>query len=556
MGDQLNFSIGEAIAILSITLAVPQFARPVVLFRLRAQRLRLSWLYAAVFFGCFVTVIAVIAPRFLWLPQLLQFSLFWELLATAIFVAVFAIFSSAFLWAPNVRKGGFERYIIEAAAFLAHADDKDRAEFSKDLLTNIVRITKASSFAANTWDISAFFAFAHRKKLSDAGYAISFLQLIAEPQFCSVLVSATPWDAAAIVRRISEEKAYSPAAQNFVQELARQAIVAPNSMLGREVGFKGFNFAPVLSDAIFGSDFMRTSYEPLSFFGYSDFDSEDPERLSRLRHAVELQLSIALAAQDYWGDRSLVHLPSYLRSALWRIRKLDRAKEKTWRPASEINECLNKVIDSVRSSLTTLRESEDVQDRELYNMLFLREGDDPSRISLLHFAAETVVESLFAISNDFSDHEDVFWHLSLDVMDHLLPHYGNQPNGVDPFQQRVILKLISKLKDNMNGYYPAVSRPLLAVLAPLADGRGINRRSAYMLLKRDLYYKLKKLPALYRNNQKKALDKLPKNVRFDVETHTLYRLYRSSEVLDTNLKKLRIREVSFFDERHWLKANQ
>ncbi|MND36265.1 hypothetical protein D3C80_269190 [compost metagenome] len=553
MGEQLNFSIGEAIAILSITLAVPQFARPVVLFRLRAQKLRLSWLYTAVFFGCFLAVIAALAPRLFWLPQLLQWSLFWELLATAIFVAVFAIFSSAFLWAPSVRKGGFERYIIEAAAFLAHADDQDRAEFSRDLLTNIVRITNASSFAANRRDISAFFAFAHRKEMSDAGYANSFLQLIAEPQFCSVLVSATPWDAAAIVRRISVEKAYSRAAQSFVQEVARQAIVAPNSMLGREVGFKGFNFAPVLSDAIFSSSFLRSRYEPLSFFGYSDFDSADPERLSRLRHAVELQLSMALSEQDYWADRSLIHLPDYFRSALLRIRKLDRSDEKAWRPASEIAGCLKTVIDSVRSALTALRESGVEHDRELYDMLFLREDGNAWQASLLNCAAETVVVSLFTVSNDFTDHDDVFWHLLLDVMDNLVPRNGIQPNGVDPFQQRVILKLISKLKDNMRGNYPAVSRSLLAALAPLDDTTEVNRRSAYMLLKRALYRELKAFPDLYGKNQKKALDKLPKNVRFDAETTTLYRLYRSREVLDINLKNIRIREVNLFDERQWLK---
>ncbi|MCY1363841.1 hypothetical protein D9M69_506200 [compost metagenome] len=124
---------------------------------------------------------------------------------------------------------------------------------------------------------------------------------------------------------------------------------------------------------------------------------------------------------------------------------------------------------------------------------------------------------------------------------------------MDPFQQRVILKLISKLKDNMRGNYPAVSRSLLAALAPLDDTTEVNRRSAYMLLKRALYRELKAFPDLYGKNQKKALDKLPKNVRFDAETTTLYRLYRSREVLDINLKNIRIREVNLFDERQWLK---
>lgn len=260
--------------------------------------------------------------------------------------------------------------------------------------------------------------------------------------FCSVLVSRTPWDAAAIVNQLSRERIHSRAAENFIQELARQAIIAPNSMLGREAGYRGFNVAPVLSNAIFGSDFLRRYYEPLSFFGHGDFDAAESERLSRLRLAVNLQLSLALEQQDYWSDRSLIHLPDFLRSALWRIRNLERTDEKAWRPAHEITHCLTNVIDSIRNALIALRESDKEHDREHYNMLFLREGEDAWRASLLENAAETIAESLFAISNDFSDHDDVFWHLALDVMRHLVPQYGSPPNGVDPFQQRVILKLI------------------------------------------------------------------------------------------------------------------
>lgn len=52
----------------------------------------------------------------------------------------------------------------------------------------------------------------------------------------------------------------------------------------------------------------------------------------------------------------------------------------------------------------------------------------------------------------------------------------------------------------MTGYYPAVSRLLLAVLAPFKEGKDINRRSSYMLLKRALYRELKHFPALYRRD--------------------------------------------------------
>lgn len=199
VGEQVYFSVGEAIAILSITLAIPQYVRPVVLFRLRAQQIRLSWLYVAVFVGCLFTIIAVLAPRINWLPDVAKHALVWELLAAFVFIGVFILFSSAFLRPPRVRSGRFRRYVVEAAAFLAHADDKDRAEFARDLLANIGAITRVSAFGGYREELSAFYLFIHRKKLEDAAYAASFLQLIAEQQFCSVLVSRTPWEASEIV---------------------------------------------------------------------------------------------------------------------------------------------------------------------------------------------------------------------------------------------------------------------------------------------------------------------------------------------------------------------
>lgn len=325
-------------------------------------------------------------------------------------------------------------------------------------------------------------------------------------------------------------------------------------MLGREAGYRGFNAAPVLSNALFGSNLLRRYYQPLAFY-YHGIDATYSDRLARLRHAMEMQLSLALREQDYWNDHSLSRFPDILRSALWKLRKMARNDEKRWGPTFEIERCLTGMTDSIRESLRKLRESENEHDREHYDMLFLKEGDSEPRASLLNCAADSIVESLFAISNEFSHHDDAFWGFSLDILSHLVPDYGNQPDGVDPFQQRVILKLIVKVRDNMMGNYPAVSRVLLSTLAPLEDIGDVNRQSAYILLKQSLYRELRKLPELLQRDEKRALDKLPENVRFEPVTGMLFRVYRSGDERGTNLKKLSIPEISLFDNKYWTKSS-
>lgn len=106
----------------------------------------------------------------------------------------------------------------------------------------------------------------------------------------------------------------------------------------------------------------------------------------------------------------------------------------------------------------------------------------------------------------------------------------------------------------MNGYYPSVSRVLLAVLAPLKEeGNNKSPNSAHALFKEAVYQELKSFPDYYDRDADEALDKLPKNARYDPKTGILYRIYRSSEDKGTNLKRLKSNNISLLDEKHWMK---
>ena len=54
-----------------------------------------------------------------------------------------------------------------------------------------------------------------------------------------------------MINEISRKKLYTNQAENFIQEIARQAILNDESMMAREMGYDGFGMAPVLSESLF-----------------------------------------------------------------------------------------------------------------------------------------------------------------------------------------------------------------------------------------------------------------------------------------------------------------
>jgi hypothetical protein len=68
------FSIGDAIAALSIALVLPQFLKPIFLFRLRSRWLSLRTLYSLVFLGTAFAVVGSVLPSLLGSDRILSHS--------------------------------------------------------------------------------------------------------------------------------------------------------------------------------------------------------------------------------------------------------------------------------------------------------------------------------------------------------------------------------------------------------------------------------------------------------------------------------------------------
>ena len=76
------------------------------------------------------------------------------------------------------------------------------------------------------------------------------------------------------------------------------------------------------------------------------------------------------------------------------------------------------------------------------------------RADVLETLVEIVFEALAAVSNKFKGFDDPFWITVIQTVQRVYPSLSGVPDGLTPFQQRLALKLIDKLSDNMRGYYP------------------------------------------------------------------------------------------------------
>lgn len=236
------FSLGEAVAALGIFFLIPQFLKPIYIFRLRVLRVGRRAIYAAAGCGFICVVAAAILPHLeSWLPTLLGKPLTWEVTGAIFFGFPYGLLAWVYVFPARLKKGTIIRYAQNGARHLANASEQDRIDFVDEIAANIERLITIADFDGywNWKDKSAFYDFVHRQETQAAAYAVSFLNILSDPPFCRTLVSLSPWAAAHILGAFDEKKPEHTVGRSFVHQIVHSAIVLPESMIAREVGYRG-----------------------------------------------------------------------------------------------------------------------------------------------------------------------------------------------------------------------------------------------------------------------------------------------------------------------------
>lgn len=564
---QSYFTAGSAIAALGFTLAIQQLLKPIYRFRIRAYGLKLVYLPVFVFTGAFCSIIAMLLPN-LPIPRgsPLSYPLVWELIGFLLIAAAYVAVAIISLVPARINTFNLNSFSRAAARLLAAANDDDRVAFAEDLLTgnNLERLISY----AGAWElaerhgatveferlrtigaplqitgpppISAFYLFSHRRELEAATTAAMLLRILSDPDFCAVLVRKCPWLTADFLRTIAERRLHDDQAKSFIQEIAHQAIASEESMLAKETSYKGFASIPVLSQSLFGSWHILHYYQPL------DYISDRPAVITggyvrRLNVAASMMLKTAIKGQEYWHVQYM-----------WGVKNAYEGLSNYWRflrpekPSIEFVVGIRSGIENLYKTLTTGLTTSEPERRK--GLFILDKKAFPN--DLVEIIASTAAENLMCFANGFKGFEDEGWHVAIGLYLEAFPQ-GDERQGMNPLQQHLALILLEKLSENMEGWYPAISRVLLAVVGPYEKVAGAAQRNAYNLFRDAVYSELKKLPQLHANNPEKFDDFLPPNVTYDAKTNSLTHTYRSGNPVSTNLGSLKIPQIDLTDERNW-----
>jgi hypothetical protein len=533
----IYFSLGEVVGALAFTLAVQQLLKPIYRFRLTARYLTLHRLYACVFAGLAAVVIAASVPNF---PILhggpWGYAIVWEIVAAILFTIAYGAVALAIVQPVRVRSDNLVEFCRSSAQLLSSANEADHLDYIADLSRSLPRLIRAAAFIDHLRNTSAFFDFIYRKQIERGAYASSFLRIVADPAFCESLVKRSPWSVVMMLQELAKDRLHARSAEQFIHELAYQAILRDDGMMAREVGYYGFGTAPMLSDSLFADAFILRTYNPMDWLHSIDSDLLTPQMLKRFNSAAERCFVTLIEQGMIWEAHVAFTIQNKYESIFMGAWKIQDSKDADYRLPFEMHHSVELAIKMADKLLDSIAP-------QSYEMLFVTDPEK-YRSDVLETLVEIVFDGLTAIANRFKGVEDRFWHTAIDTFQKAFPSIGEQPDGMTPFQQRLALKIIEKLNDNMKGFYPAISRVLFACVGPYDHKAGQKNRTAFNILKDAMYFELLQLPDLATNKPDKIRDYFPDNVTFDVSTKNLTHTYFGGEQAVTDLKMLNLSPVS------------
>jgi hypothetical protein len=528
VGSNVYFSIGDAIAGLGIFLLIPQYLKPIYVFRLRVLGMGLRFLYALPAAGFVAVLIAAMVPNVPEsVPVLIRTPLVWEMIAAFLWAGSYGVLGWVSIVPAHPSPRSIAGYVRAGVNLLAGASEEDRVELAGDIVATIKRLIRIADAGEN----------APQAAKDAAAYSETFLRILSDPVFCKTLVARLPWDAARILKAFSEAQPKQQVGRAFVMQIARQTLISSESEDPKDQDWHGFTDAPPLLKAAFGDARLNTMYLPWEGVAASDFDMLDADKMKRVAAAAKLtidqQVLNGFSVQSY----NLARLQENFEVISRRIALLKRNDADIGPLASALGNAVKHIVEATRKSCAAAAAAER---RALY-----ADADSIRDFSAIDSVAELVVSVLENTAQDFAGYDDKFWRMTREIWDAVFPRFGAQPAGMDPLQQRIAMKLTEKVRESLEGWYSALLRQTLALVGPYAAKGESKERTAFKICRDALYAELKAYPAFYANDAERAKSFLPGNVRYDADTAELIHRYSFGGEDRTALASLDIAIVTF-----------
>jgi hypothetical protein len=509
-------------------LLIPQYLKPIYVFRLRVLGMGLRVLYALPAIGFIAVLVAAIVPNLpASVPVLIRTPLVWEVTAGVLWALSYGVLGWVSIVPARPSPSSIAGYVQAGVNLLAGASEEDRVELAADILANIKRLIRIADVAPGP----------SKAARDAAAYTESFLRILSDPVFCRTLVARLPWDAARILKAFSDAKPKQPVGRAFVHQIVRQTLIAAETEALKDSEWHGFSDAPPLLEAAFGDAFLNRSYVPWEGVAASDFDTLDADKMERFCGAAKLTIAEHVASRFSEQSDNIARLQENFEIVSRRLAALKRNDADVTGLSGVLGQAVKYIVEATRKFC---REAAPSERAALY-----AEADMVRDFSAMDSVSELIVAVLENTSHEFQGFDDKFWRMTREIWDALMPRFGHEPAGMDPLQQRVATKLAEKIRESLEGWYSPLLRQTLALVGPY-EGKGESKeRTAFKICRDALYVELKAFPDFHEKDPERAKTFLPNNVRYDPATTELVHRYSFGGEDRTNLARLEILPVSF-----------
>jgi hypothetical protein len=148
------------------------------------------------------------------------------------------------------------------------------------------------------------------------------------------------------------------------------------------------------------------------------------------------------------------------------------------------------------------------------------------------------------------------WLNGLKVFKELFESIGQQPEGLDPIQQRVAIKILEKVRENIKGWYPELLRLVLMMIGPHGTKAG-QAGTAFAILQDAVYAELKNLTLNFAHTDAKMEHFLPDYVSFDGHSGALiFNFPHGGGTVPCDVKALQIPPIDLTDPANFIVADR
>lgn len=516
-------SLGDAIAAISLLIAFSQLLTPILKIRISRlfPKVYVLWGFAAI--SILISSLLPFFPGHAW--PLLGYPIFWELVgSTLILVSVGALLFS-FSRPLKFSKRSFRSTMRLVTRGIATGEEKDYAE----LAFSLQRILGDLISAVARYDsFEKEMARRDGKAYSPPAMSVEagrILQLCSDERFCAAVVRREPGFAVGFFEEIKKHNAcHNGFIKPLAWELVRQALLHPDSILYREKRYKGLGFNASFTHAAFSDNEINEWVQPLSGYRFILEKEVTIEALDRYGEIVEILAQTYLKTGRFYEHsfsiystfNALTDYAGYISSRVDASSPDDLYRSHTY-------SSLDKIGSTITDLIGIFAKEPAILDGKLVEYW---KGVERNRdYSPFEYLAKLIYEFMEALSHTRKYDEA----LRMILIRPWLEIYPVSQEGVfhQELQWRLEEKLFEKLKVNLEeGYYPAVSRPLLSVLSLHEQS---NRDGDSRLRTRLFAYLRQTFSTLYAADKERALDKLPASMTYDPDKVRLVQHVRKGD---------------------------